>query len=291
MRALGEMARGIAHDFNNALNAILGETGVLAALVNDCPAANDGVERLRKVALDGAATIRKVQEFSGQRRDCDFDRVELGRVVAAAADEVRARADGAVTVDVSVTARGIVEGNGEELGELVRVLIDNALEAMPEGGRLTLEPSALGDRDVQLVVTDTGIGMDASVRRRALDPFFTTKGSRKKGRPPASRSPTESSSATAAASSSTRSSASAKAAACACACRPRPPATSRPSALPSPAARPPATARAACSSSRTTPTTARRWRRCCRSAASWSPPPTAAPPACARSPGAPSTSS
>ena len=140
------------------------------------------------------------------------------------------------------------------------MLIDNALEAMPEGGRLTLELSALGDRDVQLVVTDTGIGMDASVRRRALDPFFTTKGSRKKGlglalaygvvKRHGGRIELDSQLGVG------------EGSACTCACRPRPPATSRPSALPSPAARPPATARAACSSSRTTPTTARRWRRC-----------------------------
>jgi signal transduction histidine kinase len=181
MRALGEMARGIAHDFNNALNAILGQTGVLGALVGDRPAASDALERLRKVALDGAATIRKVQEFSGQRRDRDFDRVELGRIVAAAGEEVRARAAVALNVDVNIAARGVVEGNAEELGELVRVLIDNALEAMPEGGTLALELTAVGESDVQLMVTDSGIGMDASVRRRALDPFFTTKGSRKKG--------------------------------------------------------------------------------------------------------------
>jgi signal transduction histidine kinase len=180
MRALGEMARGIAHDFNNALNAILGQTGVLGALVGDRPAAAHALERLRKVALDGAATIRRVQEFSGQRRDRDFDRIDLGRVVGAAGDDVRSRAPAGVHVDVLVATRAIVEGNAEELGELVRVLVDNALEAMPEGGTLTLELSSVG-HDLQLMVADTGIGMSASVRRRALDPFFTTKGSRKKG--------------------------------------------------------------------------------------------------------------
>jgi signal transduction histidine kinase len=180
MRALGEMARGIAHDFNNALNAILGQTGVLGALVGDRPAAAHALDRLRKVALDGAATIRRVQEFSGQRRDRDFDRVDLARIVTDAADEVRARAPSSVHVDLLVAARGVVEGNAEELDELVRVLVDNALEAMPEGGTLTLELAPVAN-DVQLTVADTGIGMSASVRRRALDPFFTTKGSRKKG--------------------------------------------------------------------------------------------------------------
>jgi signal transduction histidine kinase len=181
MRALGEMARGIAHDFNNALNAILGQTGVLTALVGDRPAAASALERLRKVALDGAATIRRVQEFSGQRRDRDFDRVELARIVTAAGDEARARAPAGVRLDVAVRTHALVEGNAEELGELVRTLVDNALEAMPDGGTLSLELASAGEREIELVVTDTGIGMSPSVRRRAIDPFFTTKGAPKKG--------------------------------------------------------------------------------------------------------------
>jgi CheY-like chemotaxis protein len=181
MRALGEMARGIAHDFNNALNAILGQTGVLAGLVGDRPDAADALDRLRKVALDGAATIRRVQEFSGQRRDRDFERVDLGRLVGDAADEVRARAPDGIRVEVAVRAPGFVAGNSEELAELLRVLIDNALEAMPAGGTLTLELTPTANEEVQLRVADTGIGMPPNVRRRALDPFFTTKGSRKKG--------------------------------------------------------------------------------------------------------------
>ncbi len=181
LRALGEMARGIAHDFNNALNAILGQTGVLAAIVGDRPAAADALERLRKVALDGAATIRRVQEFSGQRRDRDFDRVDLGRLVAAAGEELRTRAPAGVRVEVAVGARRAVAGNAEELAELVRVLVDNALEAMPEGGALALELAPTGGDGVTLTITDSGIGMSANVKRRALDPFFTTKGSRAKG--------------------------------------------------------------------------------------------------------------
>ena len=181
MRALGEMARGIAHDFNNALNAILGQTGVLGALVGANPDAASALERLRKVALDGAATIRRVQEFSGARRDRDFERVDLGRLVHVVGDELRARAPAGVRVDVSVGARRAVDGNAEELGELVRVVVENALEAMPDGGALALSVGPAGDDSVALTVVDDGVGMPPGVVRRALDPFFTTKGSRKKG--------------------------------------------------------------------------------------------------------------
>ena len=181
MRALGEMARGIAHDFNNALNAILGQTGVLAALVGNEPAAAAALERMRKVALDGAATIRRVQEFSGARRDRDFERVDLGRLVALVGDETRARAPAGVRVDVALGSRRSVDGNADELGELMRVLVENALEAMPDGGALMLSLAPVGEDTVAFTVGDQGVGMSPSVKRRALDPFFTTKGSRKKG--------------------------------------------------------------------------------------------------------------
>ncbi|MGZ3428062.1 MAG: hybrid sensor histidine kinase/response regulator [Polyangia bacterium] len=180
MRALGEMARGIAHDFNNALNAILGQTGVLSALVGSQPTAAEALERLRQVALAGAATIRRVQEFSGQRRDRDFARVELDRLVGHAADELRAHAPANLRVEVVADGPCAVEGNADELGELVRVLVDNAVEAMPDGGSLVLELAPAGS-EITLVVADSGVGMSASVRQRALDPFFTTKGSRAKG--------------------------------------------------------------------------------------------------------------
>jgi signal transduction histidine kinase len=182
MRALGDMALGIAHDFNNALNAMLGQLGVAEALVDPTvgngAAARAALDKLRKVALDAAATIGRVQEFSGQRKDRQFDDVDLCALVEGAAAELRAaRPD--ITVDSDCIAAR-VHGNADELADLLGALVDNAVEAMPSGGTLRLELSAAGD-ELALVVSDSGVGMKESVRRRAFDPFFTTKGSRIKG--------------------------------------------------------------------------------------------------------------
>jgi signal transduction histidine kinase/CheY-like chemotaxis protein len=174
MRALGDMALGIAHDFNNVLNAILAQTGALMALVGDAPAAAAALERLRQAGLDGAATIRRVQEFSGQRRDREFEPVDVAAIVSRVADRLRARSPSGVRLHVVIAAYPPALGNASELEELLNALVDNALEAVGDTGTVTLELSTSGEQ-LTLLVGDSGPGMTPSVRRRAFDPFFTTK--------------------------------------------------------------------------------------------------------------------
>src|SRR5439155_1131778 len=68
-----------------------------------------------------------------------------------------------------------VRGDAEEMSEALANLLDNAFEAMPKGGRLTVETFDRGEDAVGVRIEDTGCGMDADVRHKAFDPFFTTK--------------------------------------------------------------------------------------------------------------------
>ena len=187
LRALGEMASGVAHDFNNVLAAIVGRAQLLLTEVRD-PKHRRWLEVIERSGLDGAQTVRRLQEFTRIRRDQPVVAVRLNQVVEESLestesrwrDEPRSRGV-AVEVKTALTPDlPPVGGDPAELREALINLILNALDAMPEGGTLTLSTAAAGDR-VELLVADTGTGMPEHVRQRIFDPFFTTKGPRGTG--------------------------------------------------------------------------------------------------------------
>jgi PAS domain S-box-containing protein len=186
LRALGELASGVAHDFNNLLGAILGRAQLLRrkGLV---PKVDRDVAVIEKAAQDGRETVRRIQEFSRTRRDKQFHAVDLGEILKDALDITQTRwKDDALARKIHVKASLDTEpmppvlGNASELREVFTNLILNAVDAMPQGGRLDLRCRRDGDR-VVASVTDTGVGMTEEIRTHLFDPFFTTKGARGMG--------------------------------------------------------------------------------------------------------------
>jgi GAF domain-containing protein len=187
LRALGEMASGVAHDFNNVLASIVGRAQLLLREVAD-PRQRRWLEVIERSALDGAHTVRRLQEFTRIRRDQPFVVVDLNRVVheALEATEPRWREDArrhGIVIEVTTsltTPLPPVAGDPAELREALTNLILNALDAMPGGGRLTLA-TAPRHAEVELAVSDTGEGIPEPMRAKIFDPFFTTKGPRGTG--------------------------------------------------------------------------------------------------------------
>jgi signal transduction histidine kinase/CheY-like chemotaxis protein len=177
--ALGEMALCIAHDFNNVLNAMLAQIGAVERLTDGRPEVAPAVARLRKTALDGATTVERIQHVTRQGREQMYTPVAFSALVEDTARALAGDVRPDVRLDLRVDCDVHVQGNAGELVEVLGALVDNALAAMPEGGTLTVELT--GGEEVQLVVADTGVGMSREVRRRAFDPFFTTRGGRRKG--------------------------------------------------------------------------------------------------------------
>lgn len=186
LSALGEMAAGVAHDFNNLLAVVVGRAEVLLARQRD-PEFSRDVEIIRQAAWDGAQTVRRIQEFTRTRQTRPAGRVEMTELLRDVVELTRGRwKDEAqsrnIAYEVSIEGGPVppVAGISAELREVFMNLLINGLDAMPGGGRFVFRVS--GDTDtVTIASTDTGCGMSDEVRRRVLEPFFTTKGARGNG--------------------------------------------------------------------------------------------------------------
>jgi GAF domain-containing protein/CheY-like chemotaxis protein len=181
LRALGEMASGVAHDFNNVLAVILGRVQLLQRKVQE-PTFRRWLGIVEQAALDGAQTVRQIQEFTRVRRDQPSETVDLNQVVRDAVEMTRARwrdeprsRDIAIQLTLDLGAVPPVDGQPPELREVLTNLIQNAVEALPRGGDIRLA-TRLREGRVEVSVADTGVGMSDSVRRRIFEPFFSTKG-------------------------------------------------------------------------------------------------------------------
>src|SRR5579871_1534544 len=188
MRALGELAGGMAHDFNNSLCGVL---GFLELALNDKsldPTIAGYLDSARTCTLDAAQTVRRVQSFARwQRNELSIQLVDFNQLVRETLELTRhkweslAHARGTpITVQVEAEAKEALLGSAAELREVLTNLIFNAVDAMPQGGRLTLRTWST-DTDLYVSVQDTGVGMSDSTRRRLFEPFFTTKGERGTG--------------------------------------------------------------------------------------------------------------
>jgi PAS domain S-box-containing protein len=184
LQGLGEMAAGVAHDFNNVLSAILGRAQMLKVLVQDQEVLKS-LRVIEKAALDGAGTVRRIQEFAKSKSEGDHVLIHMNPLVRDAIDLSTTRLNEMgieIDLQVQLGEAGAVLGNPTELREVLTNLIYNAIDAMPHGGRLAIRTGSEPiKRMVWFEVEDTGVGMDEETQRKIFDPFFTTKGTRGTG--------------------------------------------------------------------------------------------------------------
>ena len=186
LRALGTMASGIAHDFNSSLTAILGGSELLLQrpeYLNDKEKTRSYIEMMNTAAQDAANVVNRLREFYRHREEREvFIPVNLSDVVVQAVAltqpkwKAEAEARGvSVNVHTDLQQVPLFAGNDANLREVLTNLIFNAVDAMPRGGTITIR-TYRDDGHVVLEIGDTGTGMTEEVRRRCLEPFFTTKG-------------------------------------------------------------------------------------------------------------------
>jgi len=189
MEAVGQLAGGIAHDFNNLLTAILGNTQLLLRELPPGDSKRGDVEEIRKASERAASLTRQLLAYS-RRQMLQPEVLDLN-VVVAEMDKMLRRLIGEhiALVAVATPDLGRVRADPNQIEQVIVNLAVNARDAMPDGGKLTIETANvdLDDTFAQahlgsvpgsyalLAVTDTGAGMDASVRAHLFEPFFTTK--------------------------------------------------------------------------------------------------------------------
>ena len=182
LRALGEMASGVAHDFNNMLSVILGRAQLALGTAKDPRIVRD-LRIIEQSAIDGAKTVRRLQDFARVRVDREFEVLNLNEVVRDALQMVEPRRLerqelDRIAIGISAeTDKAIhIEGDPTELREVLTNIVFNAMDSMPQGGQITIN-SRLENNCVVLSISDTGIGIPDDIKERVFDPFFTTKNS------------------------------------------------------------------------------------------------------------------
>jgi len=193
LRALGQMASGIAHDINNAISPVaLYTEALLEREPNLSERARSNLEIIQRAVDDVAQTVARMGEFYRQREPlASLVPVDLNKLVRQVVDLTRARwSDMAQQRGIAIELRldlaphlAPIAAAESQIRDALVNLVFNAVDAMPQGGVLTLRTRLAPDLDpsVILEVADNGIGMDEETRRRCLEPFFTTKGTRGTG--------------------------------------------------------------------------------------------------------------
>lgn len=190
LRTLGEMSSGIAHDFNNALSPILGYTELIKedpTILQDRDTAMSFIAGIHTSAQDAAQIVARMREFSRRTQAGDaYGPVDMRKVAQSAIQLTRhkwktqALARG-VRIDLrSELEDAWVDGSEAEFREVLTNLIFNAADAMERDGSITVR-LLKQEGAVLLEVKDTGLGMTEEVRRKCLEPFFSTKGERGSG--------------------------------------------------------------------------------------------------------------
>lgn len=183
LAAVGQLAAGVMHDVNNALNPIMAAAYLLRHHAESPEAVRDYADRIRKAAEIGAATASRVGRFIRQEPvhaggDEVIDLSVLVDEVVDLTEPMRLRRTSEadeVRVERQLGADVQLRGLPGEIREALLNLVQNAIDAMPNGGTLTLR-TAIEGNEVCIAVRDTGVGMSEEVRERAFDPFFSTKG-------------------------------------------------------------------------------------------------------------------
>jgi len=189
MEAIGMLAGGIAHDLNNLLLPILGHAEILAEDMSPDDARQESVKIVHSAAEKARDLVRQLLAF-GRKQVLEVQPINLSKVIADFVPLLHRTITENITITTKLDDQSLpVRADVGQIEQVVMNLVINAQDAMPDGGRLTIEtdlvilddeycgqrPEVVPGQYVMMAITDTGSGMDEHTRAHAFEPFFTTK--------------------------------------------------------------------------------------------------------------------
>jgi two-component system cell cycle sensor histidine kinase/response regulator CckA len=185
LNALGQLAGGIAHDFNNLLSIIIGYTSLTESKLGGQSSVRENTTQVLKAAESAKNLIRKLLAFS-RKQLLNPELLSLNELISELTGMLTRVLDERVKLELRLGPKvGNIEADRSQIEQAILNLVVNARDAMPEGGVLSIDtfsttfpqdnhPELEGEYET-IRITDTGTGMEDSVRLRIFEPFFTTK--------------------------------------------------------------------------------------------------------------------
>lgn len=189
MESIGLLAGGIAHDFNNILSAILGYSSYLKSVVNQDERVYAHLDTIERSALRAAELTAQLLAFARGGKYV-VGPMNVHDLIVETTRLLRGSIDKNIAIETDLAASSpIIEGDGAQMQQVLMNLCVNARDAMPHGGTLKISTRRINKPDayllsrksehtspyIRVAISDTGIGIDESIRGRIFEPFFTTK--------------------------------------------------------------------------------------------------------------------
>jgi two-component system cell cycle sensor histidine kinase/response regulator CckA len=189
MESIGTLAGGIAHDFNNTLNIIRGYATLASAESSNGHEIVESMKIINEEVDRGASVVRQLLTLA-RKTDTRLARTDANEVVERVSELIKQTFPKAIGVSLELDRKlPCVLADPNQINQALLNICVNARDAMPSGGELTLKttiidhdslqsrhPDAAANPYVCIAVTDTGMGIEESIRSRIFEPFFTTKG-------------------------------------------------------------------------------------------------------------------
>lgn len=185
LAALADMTSGLAHDFNNIIGGVVGRVQLLKMSCTDQPV-QEGLNKIEQLVLDGAKTVKRIQEFVTSSKYKNMEPVDLCQIIDDAVNNKKTIwARDAAQRKIEINTRfaiepAIISGFAPDLVTAIDKIIENAVEYAPDGTSITIALEA-DSKSYRLHITDQGKGISGKHLNRIFYPFFSTKRTRGAG--------------------------------------------------------------------------------------------------------------